>query len=129
MKLLRLLCFYLITGMAVADTQALPSPVGFWQLKGDSVWMEILAAEPGQLQGIVRRHDDRPKARGRVLLKELVANGTDGLEWRGKIWAEKLGEYKDAQLMLHDDGLLKITVSIGFFSRTVLWHRRDVLAD
>lgn len=41
--------------------------------------------------------------------------------------AEKLGEYKDAEITLAEPDLMTIKVKVGFISRTVEWRRVETV--
>ena len=45
--------------------------------------------------------------------------------WRGQVYSERLGEYKDAEVSLSEPDSLEIKVKVGFMSRTVSWVRVD----
>jgi hypothetical protein len=92
-----------------------------WKNAEQPAWIEIEVSE-GQGTGTVRRNDNKPEAVGRVLLKDVVAQeGSAG--WVGQIYAEKLGEYKDATITLLEPDQMQIVVKVGFMSRTVNWTR------
>jgi hypothetical protein len=94
---------------------------GMWKNAEQPAWIEIEVSE-GQGTGTVRRNDNKPEAVGRVLLKGVVAQeGSAG--WVGQIYAEKLGEYKDATITLPEPDQMQIVVKVGFMSRTVNWAR------
>ena len=61
------------------------------------------------------------------ILKDLEADGSkDGL-WKGQIYAERFGEYRDAKITLAEPDRMKIKVKVGFMSRTVEWVRVDAV--
>ena len=68
------------------------------------------------------RYPDRV---GRTLLKDLEADTSEQGVWRGLIYVEKLGDYKDVQVSLPDTDRMLITEKVGFMSRTVEWVRVD----
>ena len=93
---------------------------GFWKFEGEPGWIEIRLDEG---RGIVVRNDKFPERVGRDLLKDLTADDGDDGQWKGQIYAEKLGEYKDAEISLAAPDRMKIKVKVGFMSRTVELER------
>lgn len=99
---------------------------GFWQNEEQPAWIEIrFDADRGT--GTVLRNDKKPDAVGRVLLKDLVADGDKAQSWSGQIYAERFKEYKDATVTLPEPTRMEIKVKVGFMSRTVQWNRVDAL--
>ncbi len=93
---------------------------GFWKHAEEPGWIEVSLDEG---KGTVVRNDKFPERVGRELLKDLVAeDGEEGV-WRGQVYAEKLGEYKDAEIRLSEPDLMTIKVKVGFMSRTLEWKR------
>ena len=76
-------------------------------------------------KGTVMRNDKYPERVGREILKDLQADDAKESLWRGQIYAERLGEYKDAEISLPEPGRMEIKVKVGFMSRTVEWVRVD----
>jgi len=93
---------------------------GFWKYTEEPGWIEINLDEG---TGTVVRNDKYPERVGRELLKDLRADDSEEGRWLGQIYAEQLGEYKDAEITLPEPGLMEITVKVGFMSRTVEWAR------
>lgn len=110
-----LLVTLLITPLAFAGDIS-----GFWKHADEPGWIEIRLDEG---KGTVLRNDKFPERVGREILKDLQADGSEDGLWRGQIYAEKLGEYKDAEITLPEPGLMKIKVKVGFMSRSVEWVR------
>ena len=75
------------------------------------------------------RNDVVPERVGREILKGLSADESDEGVWRGQVYAERLGEYKDAEVSLNEDDQLQIKVKVGFMSRTVDWVRVDKVPE
>ena len=95
---------------------------GVWKNDELPAWMEIqFDSDTGT--GTVRRNDEKPEAVGRVLLKDVVADGSAADSWRGQIFAARLGEYKDAEISLPQPDKMEIKVKVGFMSKTVTWTR------
>ncbi len=64
---------------------------------------------------------DNPKAKiGKLLIKDLKL---DNGEWKCQLYAPKRKEWYDAE-MEKDGDILEITVSVGFFSKTVEWKKK-----
>jgi len=99
---------------------------GSWQHADEPAWITITL---DQGTGVVVRNDKYPERVGRELLKDLQADDTQADVWRGQVYVERFGEYKDAQITLNAQDQMQITVKVGFISRTVEWTRvQDVPA-
>ena len=97
---------------------------GFWKHAEAPGWIEI-SLEEGK--GTVVRNDKFPERVGREILKDLAGDDAGQHLWRGQIYAEKLGEYKDAEITLPEPDRMKIKVKVGFMSRTIEWLRVDAV--
>ena len=97
---------------------------GFWKHAEEPGWIEINLDEG---KGTVVRNDKFPERVGREILKELVAEDPEQGLWQGQIYAEKLGEYKDAEITLAEPNRMAIKVKVGFMSRTIEWVRVDAV--
>ncbi len=97
---------------------------GFWKHADEPGWIEI-RLEDGVGKGTVVRNDVYPERVGRELLQALTADKAGGTGWRGQVWVERLGEYRDAELKMPEPDALQIKVKVGFISRTVDWVRVD----
>ena len=112
-----------LIGIFLAAPQAFAGDIsGFWQSVDAPGWIEIKLAEG---KGVVVRNDEFPERVGREILKDLKADDSDQELWTGQIFAEKLGEYKDAEITLAEPDRMEIKVKVGFMSRTVEWQRVD----
>ncbi len=116
-RLLLVLSASLVTPFAMAD-----DPGGFWKHAEAPAWIEI-SLEEGR--GTVIRNDKYPERVGRELIKDLQADDSEDRVWRAQVWAERLGEYKDAEISLPEPGQMAIKVKVGFISRTIEWVRVD----
>ena len=118
MKLYRncLIAALLVSSQAIAQDIA-----GFWKHADEPGWIEI-SLEEGK--GTVVRNDKFPERVGREILKDLVKEEPKQGLWRGQIYAEKLGEYKDAEITLAEPDRMTIKVKVGFMSRTVGWTKQ-----
>ena len=97
---------------------------GFWKHADEPGWIEINLDEG---RGTVVRNDKFPDRVGREILKDLKVDGSEQGLWTGQIYAEKLGEYKDAEITLAEPDLMTIKVKVGFISRTVEWRRVETV--
>ena len=97
---------------------------GIWKHADEPAWIEI-RMEDGVGTGTVVRNDVYSERVGRELLKGLAADEHEEALWRGQVYAERLGEYKDAEILLAEPDSLQIKVKVGFISRTVDWVRVD----
>ena len=95
---------------------------GFWKHTDEPAWIEV-SLEEGK--GTVIRNDKFPERVGRELLKDLRPDESEEGLWLGQVYAERLGEYKDAEITLPEPGRMEIKVKVGFISRTVEWDRVD----
>ena len=95
---------------------------GVWKHADEPGWIEIRLDEG---KGIVVRNDKFPERVGREVLKDLTTDDSEEGRWNGQIFAEKLGEYKDAEITLAEPDRMKIKVKVGFMSRTLEWLRVD----
>ncbi len=109
--------FALLAPLATADDLN-----GFWKHADMPAWIEI-SLEEGK--GTVLRNDEYPERVGRELLKDLEAGESEANTWHGQVWAERLGEYRKAEITLPEPGQMAIKVKVGFISRTIEWVRVD----
>lgn len=121
-KLTIFITFSLMASGALADGLK-----GFWKNNDQAAWIEV-QVDNGQWVGIVRRNDAKPEAVGRILLKDIAALESPN-KWSGQIYAQRLSEFKDAEISLPESNRMEIVVKVGFMSRTVEWTRVDVIPD
>ena len=95
---------------------------GLWKHPEAPAWIEI-SLEEGR--GTVVRNDKFPERVGREIVKDLKADDTEENLWHGQIYAEKMGEYKEAEISLPEPGQMEFKVKVGFMSRTFEWVRVD----
>ena len=95
---------------------------GLWKHPEAPAWIEI-SLEEGR--GTVVRNDKFPERVGREVVKDLKADDTEENLWHGQIYAEKMGEYKEAEISLPEPGQMEFKVKVGFMSRTIEWVRVD----
>jgi uncharacterized protein (DUF2147 family) len=93
---------------------------GFWKHSDEPGWIEIRLEEG---KGTVVRNDKFPERVGREIVKNLKADGSEENLWRGQVYAERLGEYKDAEISLPEPGRMRFKVKVGIISRSVDWVR------
>lgn len=89
---------------------------GFWKHTEEPGWIEVRLDEG---KATVVRNDKFPERVGREILKDLRADDAEKGLWRGQVYAEKLGEYKDAKVTLVEPGRMEIKVKVGFMRRTI----------
>ena len=95
---------------------------GFWKHPEAPAWIEI-SLEEGK--GTVMRNDKFPERVGREVVKDLKADDSEENLWRGEIYVERMGEYKQAEISLPEPGRMEFKVKVGFMSRTIEWMRVD----
>ncbi len=95
---------------------------GLWKHAEEPGWIEIRLDEG---KGTVVRNDQYPDRVGREILKGLKPDGSKENLWYGEVYAERLGEYKDAEISLPAPDRMQFKVKVGFISRTVDWMRVD----
>ena len=111
----------LLMSVLLATSQAFAADIsGFWKSVDAPGWIEIKLA---QGKGFVVRNDKFPERVGREILKDLKADDSEQGLWTGQIYAERAGEYKDAELTLAEADRMEIKVKVGFISRTLEWQR------
>lgn len=113
------LCALLAAPLAGANDIA-----GLWKHADEPGWIEIRLDEGS---GTVVRNDKFPERVGREIVKDLVADGSEDKLWHGQVYAEKLGEYKKAEITLPAPDRMRFRVKAGFITRTVEWVRVDSL--
>ena len=116
------------TALLMAPLAMAEDIAGFWKHAEEPGWIEITTGEE-MGRGFVVRNDIYPERVGREILKDLRADDKQQGLWRGQIYAEKLGEYKDAEISLSGADEMKIKVKVGFMSRTVDWVRVNEMPE
>lgn len=95
---------------------------GFWKNSEEPGWIEIKLDEG---VGTVVRNDNYPERVGRQILRDLRADESEENLWHGQVYAERLGEYRDADISLPEPDRMEFKVKVGFINRTVEWVRVD----
>jgi len=113
------LCAMLVAPLSLAGDIS-----GVWKHADEPGWIEISLDEGS---GTVVRNDKFPERVGREIVKELQADESKENLWRGQVYAEKLGEYKDAEISLPEPDIMQFKVKVGFMSRTIEWMRVDAV--
>ena len=113
------LCAMLVAPLSLAGDIS-----GVWKHADEPGWIEISLDEGS---GTVVRNDKFPERVGREIVKELQADESKENLWRGQVYAEKLGEYKDAEISLSEPDIMQFKVKVGFMSRTIEWMRVDAV--
>ncbi len=112
----------MLATLLVAPLAAAEDIGGFWKHAEEPGWIEVRLDEG---KGTVLRNDKYPERVGREILKDLRADDSEEGLWLGQVYAERFGEYKDAEITLPESGRMEIKVKVGFISRTVEWQRVD----
>ncbi|MGB1158782.1 MAG: hypothetical protein ACPG3V_05230 [Porticoccaceae bacterium] len=97
--------------------------LGVWKLEQQPVWMTIQLNQNETPEAVISRNDHKPETVGHLLIKQLEQQQSATNQWRGRIWVERLGEYRNADLKLADTSVLEIRVKVGFISQTVTWQK------
>ena len=113
---------FLLLAMFAAPLAFAGDISGFWKHAEEPAWIEIRLDEG---KGTVMRNDKYPERVGREILKDLEADESEAGLWRGQVFAQRLGEYKDAEISLPEPDRMAIKVKVGFISRTVEWVRAE----
>ncbi len=114
----------LLVAMLVAPLAFADKISGFWKHAEEPGWIEIRLDEG---KGTVVRNDEFPERVGREVVKNLEADGSKENLWHGQVYAEKLGEYKDAEISLPEPDRMQFKVKVGFLSRTIDWVRVEAM--
>ena len=96
-------------------------PKGIWLTGEENTKIETYQKEGAWYGKIVS--SDNPKAKiGKDILRDFKAK--DG-EWKGKLFAAKRGKILNAVIEPNEE-VLTITVSAGFFTKTLAWKREKL---
>jgi hypothetical protein len=93
--------------------------LGFWQHESQPVIVEILVQDDSNF-GIIRQQTKRPEAVGKTLYQDLVYNDKKE-HWQGQIYVFRMKEFKDVTLTMLSEDEFKMTVKVGFMSRSFNW--------
>jgi hypothetical protein len=97
---------------------------GFWKHPEAPAWIEINLEEG---KGTVIRNDKFPEREGREIVKGLKADDSEENLWHGEIYAERLGEYREAEISLPEPGRMEFEIKVGLMSRTIDWVRVEAV--
>ncbi len=97
---------------------------GLWKHPDAPAWIEISLDEG---TGTVVRNDKFPERVGREVVKSIKADDSEENLWHGQVYAEKLGEYKEAEISLPEPDRMEFKIKVGFMSRTIEWNRVDTV--
>ena len=99
---------------------------GHWQHEKEPVVVNMRAAadNSGSVEGVVTSHPQKPAAVGSVLFSGLAYNQRKQC-WQGTIYVPRLKESKSVCLRQSNSDAFELTVKVGFFSKTVTWHRSE----
>lgn len=115
-KALAIACIVLLSTTANANEL-----IGYWQHESQPVTVEILQQD-GETIGIIRQQTERPEVIGRTLYQQLAYSEQDEL-WRGQIYVFRMKEFRDVSLKMLSGQAFKMTVKVGFMSRSFTWHK------
>lgn len=136
MRLLILLCGFLLVspGFAAAD-----DVLGTWitneggghvllYRNGDVLEGKIVGGEPQENRETKDVHNQDASLRGRdllglVMITGMRYNAEDDVWEDGELYRSTKGKTYKAKLRVNDAGVLKVTGYLGFFKKTVDWHR------
>jgi len=117
---MKILSSILFTIFFVSSLVAQDFPKGIWLTGEENTKIETYQKEGDWYGKIVS--SDNPKAKiGNDILRGFIKE--DGL-WKGKLFAAKRGKILDAVIEPTKD-VLNITVSAGFFTKTLEWKREE----
>ena len=113
-KILLILIFCLTgsSGFAQGDL------TGTWDTRIQDTLVKIYEKD-GQYFGKIISSDHPKVEIGKQIVK--IFKHEDG-EWKGKLYVPKQKKWFDAKMDIKDDGL-KITISVGFFHKTIAWKK------
>jgi hypothetical protein len=92
---------------------------GLWKREGEAVWIQF---DANSNTGVVVRNDKNPDAVGFAVARDLKVKNAEKNIWKGEVFAAPLGEYKPADIMLLENGMMRFKVKVGFMSRSVDWQ-------
>jgi hypothetical protein len=95
------------------------TPGGLWKREGEAVWIQF---DANSNTGVVVRNDKNPDAVGFAVARDLKVKNAEKNIWKGEVFAAPLGEYKPADIMLLENGMMRFKVKVGFMSRSVDWQ-------
>ena len=58
-------------------------------------------------------------------MKGLKADDSEENLWHCEIYAERLGEYREAEISLPEPGRMEFEIKVGFMSRRIEWVRAE----
>ncbi|MCP3907963.1 MAG: DUF2147 domain-containing protein [Oceanicoccus sp.] len=115
-----ILALCLLPSLVLAEPAGL---AGLWQHSDQPVIVKMQAAGDG-MEGIVHSYSDSPELVGETLFRELRFDKEEQC-WRGRVYVKELEQEKNTCLLLEDASQFRMAVTIGFFSKTVIWTRLE----
>jgi len=112
----------LVAGCLASLFVAAGDLAGFWKNDEHPAWIEI-QFEGDTATGTVRRNQEYPDRVGRIVLKDIASDADNPGNWRGQVYAERLKEFKEAEISMPNPDSMQIKVKVGFMNRTVGWTR------
>ncbi|WP_163937299.1 DUF2147 domain-containing protein [Paraferrimonas sp. SM1919] len=95
---------------------------GIYVTKEHNTLIEV-SQNKEQWQGVIIASDNAKAPIGKVILSEVVATDTG---FSGQIYSLKRESYYDVELTPEKEQL-QLEVSVGFFSKTLIWQRLDTI--
>lgn len=97
---------------------------------GDELQGKIVGGEPQENREPKDVNNEDPSLRDRdllglVMITGMTYNAKDDAWEGGKLYRSTKGKTYKAKIRLAGDGVLKVTGYLGFFKKTVDWHRLE----
>ncbi|ARN75184.1 DUF2147 domain-containing protein [Oceanicoccus sagamiensis] len=110
----------LVAALTASAQEASPLE-GLWQHPDQPVIIEMQPV--GELmEGKVHSNSDKPESVGKTIFRELRYDKKEQC-WQGWVYVKRLDEEKATCLSLDNPNRFRMTVKVGFFSKTVKWQR------
>lgn len=95
---------------------------------GEELRGKIVGGDPDEVSATTDIHNPDPALRDRellglVMIKDMRYDSAKDAWVDGELYRSTKGKTYRAKILLAEDGVLKVTGYLGFFSKTVDWHR------
>lgn len=95
---------------------------------GDELRGKIVGGDPDEAKATTDVNNPDPELRSRellglVIIKDMVYDAEKDAWVDGELYRSTKGKTYRAKIRLGEDGVLKVTGYLGFFKKTVDWHR------
>ena len=118
---MKVLTSILFTIFFISSLAAQDFPKGIWLTGEENTKIETYEKE-GAWYGKIVASDNLKAKIGKDILRDFKEE--DG-HWKGKLFAAKRGKIVDAVIEPNEE-VLTITVSAGFFTKTLEWKREEL---